>query len=149
MKITERMIDALAREYPGKKIIRLPETNPQEVICEVAASPDGSWSLAVALIAKSLPHYHDTTCEAYRVLKGAVRIMDGAQTRQGKVLTSNLFPTNMMTELGGIEYIWPGRVHCAWAVGRWPAKVLVLATPVWSPRDHHIRHDIKKPFDLT
>ena len=148
MKITERMIQNLAHEYPGKKIIRLPDKNPQEVICEVAAAPDGSWSVAVALIVKSLPHYHDETCEAYRVLKGAVRIIDGAQTRHGKILMPQLFPRNH-EELGGIEYIWPGRVHCAWAVGRWPAKVLVLATPAWSPKDHHIRHDIKKPFDLS
>jgi hypothetical protein len=148
MKITKRMVESLSKEYPGKKIICLPKRNPKEVVCEVAVASDGSWSLAVALIAKSIPHYHQTTWEVYRVLKGAVRLMD--VTKRGKVLLppSVRHPEGKTRESFGPDVIWPSRVHCAWAIGRYPAKVLVLSTPAWNPKDHHLLRNIKKPFIL-
>jgi len=144
------MIVELAKEYPGKKIICLPKKNPKEVICEIASAPDGSWSLAVVLIIRSVPHYHEKTKEVYHTLKGAVRVMNAAGTKRGTVLTQW-----QEGAVKGIEWessapmvLWPSLVHCAWAIGRYPAKVLVMATPAWSKLDHHLRSDIRKPFIL-
>jgi mannose-6-phosphate isomerase-like protein (cupin superfamily) len=137
MKITEKMIADLAKEYPGKKIICLPEKDPKEVICEIASAPDGSWSLAIALIVESTRHFHEKTWEVYRVLKGTVRMMDG-MTKRGFVLTQNRNVEDFNWKSPGFESIWPGRHHSARAIGQSPAKVLVMASPAWNIHDHHL-----------
>lgn len=149
MKITERMIAQLAKMYPGKKIIRIPERNPQEVIVEIFKAPDDSFSIAVAIVIKSKPHYHEKTHETYRVLKGTVRLQNG--TREGKIMGQHLRPNRSLASIHdcylgrGFEVIFPGRHHCAWAIGR-PATVLVTASPAWTPDDHHLSK--RKPFHL-
>ena len=155
MRITRRMIKDLAREYPNKKIICQPEKNPQEVICEIFTAPDNSWSMAVALIIKSVPHFHKTTWETYFVLEGTLRVMGGG-TNRGSILlpckAANIPRTQVPKETTWLSYrpnvFWPEQIHCAWAIGHSPAKVLVIATPAWNANDHHLRPDIIKPFTL-
>ena len=61
---SKKVIDELKRKYPGKKIIKNGEDNPSEILCEVDPSTNHpEYSLAVAVIDKSLPHSHKKTTE--------------------------------------------------------------------------------------
>ena len=78
---TERIVAELASRYPGKTILRLPEDNPSEIICEVDPATDHpESSVAVAVIDSSSPHVHHKSIETYEVLEGEVNLFFCWQT---------------------------------------------------------------------
>lgn len=77
----KRVISELKQKYPGKAIFPNDKENPTEIICEVEpASEHPDWSLAVAVIDKSVQHFHLKTTEEYTVTKGELVItVDGEE----------------------------------------------------------------------
>jgi mannose-6-phosphate isomerase-like protein (cupin superfamily) len=116
----QAIIKELEETYPGKRIKRIPEDNPSEIVCEFDPRVDHpEFSLAVAIIDKSAPHYHKKMTEIYRVIRGELKLyVDDEEF--------------VMYE--GQQYmITPGRVH--WAEGD-AAWVEVYCNPGYDPEDH-------------
>src|SRR5437762_14105988 len=109
----ERIRQELSREYPGAHIVVTDDY--AEVIAEIAPGR------AVAVIERSLPHFHRKMTEIYRGLKGTLYVAQGGR---GYVLA----PGESLT-------IEPGNVHFARSA-REPAWVEVLSNPAWTPEDH-------------
>lgn len=118
----ERVVAELQETYPQANILLLPKTQPREIVCEIDPGANHpQYSLAVAVIDKSEPHYHRNTVEIYRILKG-----------QLKLYVNN--EEHLMFE--GQEYtVVPGTVHWAEGDETW---VEVYTNPAWSPDDHHL-----------
>lgn len=126
-KLMARAYEELKAKHPGCTIIRLPEENPLEIVCEL---PPESWmpphwhsrqSSAIAVIAASEPHMHKETTEIYIVEKGTLHL-----TMNGQVAT---------LKEGEMAIILPGIVHSA--VGN-AAQVRVISSPSWKKSDHHL-----------
>lgn len=117
----ERVITELRSQYPDKKIEKIPPDNPSEIICETDPTIDHTeWSVAVAVVDSSYPHFHHKSQETYEVLKGQVRLYVGDKDhvlKEGETYT-----------------IEPENVH--WATGN-SAWVKVKSVPGWTPQDHH------------
>lgn len=118
----DSVIKQLQSEYPGKPIICLPAENPTEVICEFDSREEHpDFSFAMAVIDRSLPHYHRRTTEIYRVLKGELKLhVDGEEY--------------IMYE-GQDWTIVPGQVHWAEGSETW---VEVYSSPGYDPSDHYL-----------
>lgn len=87
--------------------------------CEMVAEiSDG---FAVAVIERSVPHFHQQMKEVYRVLRGALLVACGGQGR-------------LLREGDSIE-IQPGQIHFARSLGE-PAWIEVESVPPWTPDDH-------------
>ena len=113
-------LEFLMHVYPGKKITKLPEIDPTEIICEVEPSYEHSdYSVAVACILKYAPHFHKLSTETYLVLKGELKIHI-----DDKVLIMNDGDTCTVN---------PHKVH--WAEGDF-TLVQVTSRPGWAPEDH-------------
>ena len=114
------ILEELSAKYPGKTIIKNDEKNPTEILCEIEPSnehPD--YSLAVAVIDKSVPHTHKKSTEIYRVVKGKLKLNVDSETIE---LT------------GGEEYtIKPGQIH--WAEGD-EVWIECISKPGWTLEDH-------------
>lgn len=109
-------------QYPGKPIKMLPEVNPTEIICEFdpkASHPE--WSLAIAVIDRSEPHFHKRMTEIYRVVKGELVLHVGKD--------------EFVVYEGQEWCIVPGKVH--WAEGN-ETWVEVYCSPGYDPSDHHM-----------
>jgi len=78
---------------------------------------------AVAIVERSLQHFHHRTTEIYRVLRGTLYVACGGQ---GYVLG----PGETIT-------IRPGQIHFARGSDE-PAWIEVLSEPPWTPDDHLI-----------
>ena len=117
-KIIARMKD----EYPGANIVVLPQENPTEIICEFDPGKEHpEYSLAIAVIDRSEPHYHDQTVEIYRIVEGVLKLHVGEEEY-------------VMYE--GQEFtIIPGKVHWAEGDQTW---VEVYSTPAYTKSDHHL-----------
>ena len=76
---------------------------------------------AVAVIGRSLPHFHRKMTESCRVQRGTLHVSSGGQ---GHVLGA-----------GDSLTITPGNVHFARGAGG-PAWVEVLSDPPWTSGDH-------------
>lgn len=116
----QAVLDELGIKYPGKIIIKNDEENPTEILCEI--EPTGShpdYSLAVAVIDKSIPHTHKVSTEVYRVVKGKLK----------------LNVNNEIIELSeGEEYaIKPGQIHWAEGDETWTE---CRSKPGWTSEDH-------------
>jgi mannose-6-phosphate isomerase-like protein (cupin superfamily) len=112
----------LAKLYPGKNIISIPDKeHPLEILCEVEpASAHPDWSIAVAIIHRSEPHFHKKTTETYIVEQGTLVLTVDGQN---------------FTLKPGHEYtIKPNSVHNA----RGLALVQVLSKPGWTKEDHFL-----------
>lgn len=105
----------LLNEYPGSNI-KVTEDRA-EMVAEIEPRR------AVAVIERSLPHFHTRTTEVYRGLKGVLYVACGGR---GHVL----HPGESLT-------IEPGTIHFAKAAGD-PAWIEVHTEPPWSPDDHLI-----------
>ncbi len=113
-------ISQLKNEYPGKTIIKIPEDNPTEIICEIEPTKRHSdYSKAIAAIKSSAPHYHLKAVEDYKVISG----------------TLNLFVDykQIVLQVGDSHTIMPNQVHSA--TGEF-ALVCVTSKPGWTPEDH-------------
>ena len=61
----------LQDKYPNKSVL----VSDGEIICEVKpASIDPNESIAVAVIDKTVPHYHKVTTEIYEVIEGELSL---------------------------------------------------------------------------
>lgn len=105
----------LMKAYPGCRVKVAPDQ--QEMVAEI------SDCFAVAVIERSLPHFHRQTREVYRVLRGTLCVACGGQ---GHVL-----------QQGETIAIEPGQVHSARAAGE-PVWIEVESVPPWSAGDHFI-----------
>ncbi len=114
------IIAKLEKQYPGKTIVKLPEKNPTEIICEVEPyTSHNGWSLAIAYIDESVPHYHLKSVETYELLEGA--------------LTLYVENTPTILKKGQSFTVHPNKIH--WTKGN-GAVVKVYSEPGWEPKDH-------------
>lgn len=108
--------------YPGKNVSMLPENEPTEIICEIEPSSEHpEYSVAVASICKSNPHFHRLSAETYLVLEGKL----------------NLHVNNKVLHLnkGDSCTVQPHEIH--WAEGNF-TLTQVTSRPGWIPEDHII-----------
>ena len=119
------IVSKLEKQYLGKTIVKLPEQNPKEIICEVEpSSAHSEWSLAVAFIDESVPHFHKVSVEKYEVLNGTLTLfVEGESHVLGK---------------GGTFTVEPGMVH--WAKGN-ATEVKVYSEPGWKLEAHILVED--------
>jgi mannose-6-phosphate isomerase-like protein (cupin superfamily) len=124
----EDIVEDMRVRYGVKEVIRIPHDDPQEIVGPTTLRTDLNHSTAVAYIRKSVPHFHKHTTEIYEVLDGVLCVYI-----EGKSYV--LFAHNQLV-------IAPGQVHHAEVLkGSRPddwCVVKVLASPPWSPQDHHI-----------
>jgi len=111
----EKTRSELMNSYPGCHV-KVAE-DKREMVAEIS---DG---FAVAVIERSLAHFHLNTRETYRVLRGTLYV---ACEGRGHVLRKDETIT-----------IEPGQVHFARAAGE-PAWIEVESVPPWSPNDHFV-----------
>src|SRR5436190_15646640 len=104
-----RIENELLQQYSDAKIKVTPDRG--EIVAEIAPGR------AVAVIERSLPHFHRKMTEIYRGLKGTLYVAQGGR---GYVLA----PGESLT-------IEPGNVHFARSA-REPAWVEVLSNPAWT-----------------
>jgi hypothetical protein len=110
----------LEKRYPGANIV----DNGQEMIAEVEPG------LAIAVITRSIPHFHLKTTETYRIIEGAlavivagrVHLLEGPEGEAGMAMTA--------------LDIYPRVVHHAVSVTGIESVVEVRSNPPWSPDDH-------------
>lgn len=116
----QSILSQLKEQYPGKKILSLPEDNPTEFLCEIEPTSDHpEYSVAIAIIDKSSPHVHHQTTETYKVIKGKLTVYKNDQS----------FELNE----GSTLVITPGEVHWAQGDETW---VECLSEPGWTSEDH-------------
>jgi mannose-6-phosphate isomerase-like protein (cupin superfamily) len=118
----ERVVSKLKRTYPGKAIVLNPPENPTEIVCEVApAKDDTDFSIAIAVIDESKPHFHKKTTEFYEVLNGN--------------LTITINQKEYVLNKGDKITIKPNEIHFAKGEETW---VNCVANPAWKPEDHFL-----------
>ena len=115
----EMILQNLRKEFSGRKIICLPEDGPLEIIVELEA--DEQQSTAIAIIDRSIEHVHHVMIERYIVETGVLRVHVDDET-------CTLYPGDKID-------IYPGQAH--WAEGV-ATRVRIIATPPWTPGDHHL-----------
>jgi len=127
----KNVITELEKKYPGKLIIKLPENEPTEILCEIESTVDHpEYSMAIAVIDRSVPHYHKEVTELYEVLKGKLSVyVDGVEHK---------------LEEGDKLEIKPGSHH--YAVGD-ETRVRCTARPGWTISDHILSDTKQKRVD--
>jgi mannose-6-phosphate isomerase-like protein (cupin superfamily) len=115
-----RVVKQLKERYPGKKIIKIPEDNPKEILCEIEpTSEHPDYSVAISVIDKSIPHCHRKTTEVYKIIKGKLTVV-----KDGKKHVLNK---------GDKLEIKPGETHYAIGSETW---IKVYSNPGWILKDH-------------
>ena len=116
------VLEYFEKNYPNSNVMKLPEDNPLELICEIdptSAHPD--YSVAISAISSSRRHHHALSTEEYEVLSGTVLIeVDGS--------IRTLYEHEKIT-------IPPGKVHSATSTEGY-ALVKVTSQPGWQQADH-------------
>jgi mannose-6-phosphate isomerase-like protein (cupin superfamily) len=115
-----KVVSELKDKYSGKKIILNPQENPTEIIVEIEPTQDHpEKSLALAVVGKSMPHFHKKTTEIYEVVKGKL----------------NLYIKNTKHTLNEGEKmtIKPNTVHYAEGDETW---FFTHSSPGWTFEDH-------------
>jgi len=105
----------LRKSYPGCQV-KVAEDR-REMVAEVS---DG---FAIAVIERSVPHFHLHTREVYRILSGTLYLAcagKGHVLREGETIT-----------------ITPGQIHFARAAEK-PVWLEVESVPAWSSEDHFV-----------
>ena len=121
MNITN-IIEELKKKYPGKKIVLNNRQNCTEILCEVeSTSQHPRQSVAVAIIDKTIAHYHDMSEETYKVIKGVLSLIVEGKKR--------------VLNVGQSFVIKPGITHEAVGNETW---VEVTSKPGWKQKDHHM-----------
>ncbi len=116
----KKIITELQKTYPLKRIILDNKKNPREIICEIeGTSEHPEFSIAIAVIDSSAPHFHKKAEETYEVLQGTLRINIGNNIK-------------MVTE-GESLVIKKEEVHSAIGDETW---VRVTSIPGWDKEDH-------------
>jgi mannose-6-phosphate isomerase-like protein (cupin superfamily) len=119
-----QIIKTLQQKYPGKNIVENKNSNGEtsEILCELEpASEHPDYSVAIAVIDKSVPHQHAKTTEIYEILVGEL----------------DLFVDGQKTPLkAGDKYtITPGKKHYAIGKETW---IKATSNPGWTIQDHLI-----------
>jgi mannose-6-phosphate isomerase-like protein (cupin superfamily) len=114
------VIEELLKKYPGKRVIKNDTENPTEILCEVKPTSDHpSFSLAIAVIDKSIPHVHRKSTEEYTILRGQ--------------LTLHVDEKTFTLKTGQTFYVRPHQIH--WAEGN-ETWVSCFSQPGWTREDH-------------
>lgn len=117
---SQKIVSELKQKYPDKHIVQIPPENPTEILCEIDPSSQHSdYSIVIAVIDQSRPHYHKQSTEHYEVLQG-----DLVLTVNGKD-----YPLNVGQQMT----IPPNQIH--WANGK-STWVKVTSRPGWTIQDH-------------
>lgn len=115
-----KIIQTLKKKYPGKKIIKNIDQSSSEIMCEIEPSSEHpDYSVAIAIIDKSKPHYHKKTKEVYKIIKGKLKIIKNKKVYNLK-------------EGDGLE-VNVGDIHSAIGNETW---VEVTSNPGWNFKDH-------------
>lgn len=117
---TTEIIKELEKKYPGKFILKNNEINPTEIVCEIEPTqnhPD--YSIVIAVIDRSIPHYHTKTIEEYEVIKG--------------VLTLFVENRKILLHVGEKYTIPLNTIHHAEGVETW---IKTTSHPGWTKEDH-------------
>ena len=130
---TDQFISQLQALYPGKPIFKNDDNNPTEILCELDPTSDHpDYSVAIAVIDRSIPHYHQHTEELYEVLTGQLtlytchpELVSGSQLKYQKHI---LHPGDSYT-------IKPGTYHFAEGQETW---IKATSHPGWTTNDHHL-----------
>lgn len=118
----EKIIKELFDKYLGKRVIKNPESNPTEIVCEtVPAVVLGDRGVAIAIIDSSKPHYHKKIIEKYKVLRGKLTVF-----KNGKLYK---------LQAGDELTVMPDEIHYAIGDETW---VEVISEPGWTPDDHFL-----------
>ncbi len=116
----KKVIEELQRKYQGKKIIKNIEKNPTEILCEIEPTKDHpEYSETIAVIDKSIPHYHKKITEEYKVIKGLLTVYKGN--------------TSFVLTEGQTIRIEPNIIHHAKGQETW---ITTTARPGWTKEDH-------------
>lgn len=115
-----KVIVKLKSKYQNKAIVLNPPEHPTEILCEIdPSSLHSDYSIAVAVIDQSRPHYHKKTEELYEVLQGDLTL-----TINGK---------DYPLKAGEQIKILPNQTH--WAKGN-SSWIKVTSHPGWTMQDH-------------
>ena len=72
---TQKIVEEIKKEHPGKTIILDPQDNPTEIICEIdPTSNHPEKSIALAVVGRSKPHVHKKSTEVYEAVKGELTV---------------------------------------------------------------------------
>ncbi len=118
------IINNLKRLYPEKSIFENKDSGgiTREIICEVEpTSKHPNYSLAIAVIENSIPHYHKVIKEEYEVLKGE--------------LVMHLGNGKQILRTGDKITIGPNIVHWVEAKSAW---IKCVSKPGWTIEDHFL-----------
>lgn len=115
-----QVLEKLQQKYPGRNVVKNDEKDPTEIICEIdPASDHPERNTAIAVIDRSIPHYHKKSTETYKVLKGELAVIKNEKEyflKEGQTIIIN-----------------PGEIHFAIGNSAW---VEVTSTPGWTFEDH-------------
>ena len=118
----QEVLDYFEKNYPNAVVIKLPEDNPLELLCEIDPTENHpNYSTALSAISASKPHYHAVGTEEYEVLHGTILISVDGQIR-------TMYEREKIT-------IPPGKVHSATSTDGY-ALVKVTSQPGWTEEDH-------------
>jgi len=121
MNITD-VIEQMQKKYPGKRILLNNRQNCTEILCEIEPTTSQSnKSVAIAVIDKTVAHYHDVTTEEYEVIKG--------------VLELSIAGKKYVLNAGQKMTILPGQIHEATGNETW---IKCTSAPGWRQKDHHL-----------
>ena len=116
---TKKIVETLRRQYPGKLIALNNEKKPTEIVCEAEPTDKHpAYSVAIAVVDKSLPHKHLAMEEIYTVIRGE--------------LTLHVNEEIVSLKRDESYTIEPGVVHWAEGDETW---IECLAKPGWTKED--------------
>lgn len=118
----EKVIQELLEQYPGKQVTKNDIEDPTEMLCQIKATSDHpKYSLTIAVIDKSIPHYHKHATEEYSVIKGNLQLH----------IDHHTIPLHE----GDTFIVQPNKVHWAEGDETW---VSIFSEPGWTESDHVI-----------
>jgi mannose-6-phosphate isomerase-like protein (cupin superfamily) len=115
-----KITSTFEKMYPGKKVVKNPGKITTEILCEVepiSSHPD--YSVAIAVIDKSVPHSHKISSETYTVIRGTLKLHVNQETVELKRDQSYT--------------VGPGTIHWAEGDETW---IECLSRPGWTQGDH-------------
>jgi len=125
----QNVLTTLENKYPGKKVIKNPEHDPTEIVCEIDPTEKHSaYSTAIAIVDSTAAHVHTRAAEIYFVIKGN--------------LTLFIDNTRQIVHEGEYAVIQPGQAHRAEGAETW---VEVYSEPGGTKDDHTVTNLTQEP----
>ena len=116
----KKILNELRKKYPKANIVLNDQQNPTEIICEIEpTSKHSDYDIAIAVIDKSIPHYHKKTTEEYEVIKGKLVLTVGNK--------------KIILKKGDKFVIKPNTIHFGKGQETW---VKTTSKPGWTQEDH-------------